>query len=148
MKTKEIIKCYLASPFFNEVEIERMEKVLEILRDKGLEVFAPYYNQNKHLEFGSMEWRKATYQGDIRGLEEADVTVAIVSQGNYSDSGTCWECAWSYCNNKPVVVVNLSGKEINLMIADSLHAYISSLEELKAYDFSEMKAIPYTAYVW
>ena len=51
-------KVYLASPFFNDEEIKTMESVLEILRSKDLEVFAPFEHQNKHLEFGSMEWRK------------------------------------------------------------------------------------------
>lgn len=141
-------KVYLASPFFNEGEIERMEKVLKILRDKGLEVFAPYEHQNKHLEFGSLEWREATYSGDVKGMDNADVIVAIVSQGNYSDSGTCWECCYGYTTGKKVIVVSLLDKEINLMIANSLHAFISSYEELESYDFDEMPEIPYLNYVW
>lgn len=141
-------KIYLASPFFNDIELLRMTKVLGCLRNKGLEVFAPYENQNKHLEFGSLEWRKATFEGDVNGIEEADVVVAIVSNGCYSDSGTAWEIGYAYAKGIPVVVVNLSGKEINLMISDSLHAYISSYEELEEYDFDKMEKKPYTDYVW
>ena len=141
-------KVYLASPFFNDAEIERMEKVKHILRAKGLEVFAPFEHQNKHLEFGSREWRKATFEGDVNGIEEADVVVAIVSNGNYSDSGTAWEVGYGVAKGKTIVVVNLSGKEINLMIADSLHAYISSFEELEAYDFENTEKKLYTDYVW
>ena len=141
-------KVYLASPFFNDTEIERMEKVKHILRAKGLEVFAPFEHQNKHLEFGSREWRKATFEGDVNGIEEADVVVAIVSNGNYSDSGTAWEVGYGVAKGKTIVVVNLSGKEINLMIADSLHAYISSFEELEAYDFENTEKKLYTDYVW
>ena len=148
MKNNKKIKAYLASPFFNEGEIERMANVLKILREKGLEVFAPYENQNKHLEFGTKEWRKATFEGDLKGIYDCDVMVAIISQGNYSDSGTAAECMAAYILEKDLVVVNLSDKEVNLMIADSLDAYISSYEELKAYDFDKMPKIPYDNYVW
>ena len=141
-------KVYLASPFFNEAEIGRMEEVKRILRAKGLEVFAPFEHQNEHLEFGSKEWRKATFEGDINGIDTADVVVAIVSNGNYSDSGTAWEIGYGVAKGKPIVVVNLSGKEINLMIANSLHTYISSFEELEAYDFEKMENKLYTDYVW
>lgn len=141
-------KIYLASPFFNEDEIERMERVLTILRNKGLDVFAPYEHQNKHLEFGSKEWRDATFRGDMQAIYDCDVIVAIVSQGNYSDSGTTFEIGTGYILEKDLVIVNLSDKEVNLMIADSLDAYISSYEELEQYDFDKMPKKTYDKYVW
>lgn len=140
-------KVYLASPFFNDKEIAVMASVRDVLRGKGLDVFVPNEHQNKHLEFGSMEWRKATFNGDVAGIDNADVVVAILD-GNYSDSGTCWECSYAYCNNIPLVVVNLEGKTINLMIAESLHAIIPSLEALENYDFDTLPKIEYTDYVW
>ena len=140
-------KVYLASAFFNEKEIAIMKDVLNILRDKGLEVFAPYEHQNKHLEFGSMEWRKQTFAGDIQGIMDCDVMVAILD-GNYSDSGTCFETAFCHVfPNKKLIVVNPEGKSINLMIAETLHAVVD-LKGLEEYDFNEMKPIPYTEYVW
>lgn len=141
-------KVYLASPFFNVVELERVDKVKEILDSKGLEVFSPKEHQNPDLEFGSIEWRRATFKNDVDHIEWCDVVVAIISQGNYDDSGTAWELGYAYATEKPVVLVNLTGETINLMIADSLHALINSYEELKEYDFEEFKQIPYLKYVW
>lgn len=141
-------KIYLASPFFNETELERVDKVKEILDAKGLEVFSPKEHQNKHLEFGSLEWRKATFDNDVDHIDWCDVVVAIISQGNYDDSGTAWELGYAYATGKPIVLVNLTGETINLMIADSLHALITSYKELKEYDFEELKKIPYLKYVW
>ena len=141
-------KIYLASPFFNPVENERVDKVKEILDSKGLEVFSPKEHQNKHLEFGTMEWRKATFKNDVDHIDWCDCVVAIISQGNYDDSGTAWELGYAYATNKPVILVNLTGETINLMIADSLHALITSYDELKDYDFNELKTIPYENYVW
>lgn len=141
-------RIYLASPFFNELEIERVDKVKEILDSKGLEVFSPKEQQNPDLEFGSVEWRKATFENDVKHIDWCDIVVTIMSQGNYDDSGTAWELGYAYATGKPVVLVNLTGETINLMIADSLHALITSYEELKVYDFDEFKQIPYLDYVW
>ncbi|MGL4656730.1 MAG: nucleoside 2-deoxyribosyltransferase [Sarcina sp.] len=143
------MKVYLASPFFNDVEIERMEGVKKVLREeKGFDVFAPFEHQNKHLEFGTKEWRDATYAGDIKGIKDADIVVAIISNGNYSDSGTAWECGYAHALDKPVVIVNLSDKAVNLMISDSLRAYVASLDELREYDFENMPEKRYEDYVW
>lgn len=141
-------KIYLASPFFNEKEIKHMETVRDVLRNKGLDVFMPYENQNKSLEFGSLEWRKATFESDVNGIDNADVIVAVINQGNYDDSGTAWEIGYAYATNKPIIVVNVTGETINLMIADSLHALITSYEELENYDFNALQKVPYLKYVW
>lgn len=141
-------KIYLASPFFNQTELERVDKVKEILDAKGLEVFSPKEHQNPEYEFGSIEWRKATFKNDVDHIDWCDVVVAIISQGNYDDSGTAWELGYAYATGKPVIVINLTGETINLMIADSLHALITSYEELKSYDFEELSKIPYLNYVW
>ena len=141
-------KIYLASPFFDDVELERVDKVKEILDSKGLEVFSPKEHQNEHLEFGSIEWRKATFENDVKHIDWCDVVVAIICKGNYDDSGTAWELGYAYATNKPVVLVNITGETINLMIADSIHALITSYDELKEYDFEKMEKKPYLNYVW
>ena len=140
-------KIYLASPFFNEKEIKNMETVRDILRQKGLDVFVPSENQSAK-EFGTLEWRKETFESDVNGIDNADVVVAIINQGNYDDSGTAWEIGYAFATKKPVVLVNVTGETINLMIADSLHALITSYEELLAYDFDKLEVKPYMEYVW
>lgn len=142
------MKIYLASPFFDEVEVKRMETVRDILREKKLDVFVPNEHQHKELEFGSMEWRKATFNSDVSAIDEADIVVAVNSKGNYDDAGTMWEIGYAYATKKPVVLVNLTGDTINLMVADSLHALITTEEELINYDFDRLDRIEYTNYVW
>lgn len=142
------IKVYLASPFFNGEEIGRVEIVRDILRAKGLDVFVPMEHQNPQFDFGSREWRAATFTGDVQAIDNADVVVAINCQGNYDDAGTMWEIGYAYAIGKPVVLFNNTNKTINLMIADSITALVTSIEELEDYDFNEMPRIEYTNYVW
>lgn len=140
-------KIYLASPFFNDAEISRMEKVRDILRNKGLEVFVPNEHQSKK-EFGSREWRKETFNSDVKGIDDADCVVAIISQGNYDDSGTAWEIGYAYATDKPVILVNTTGETINLMIADSIHSILTSFIAVENYDFDKLEKIEYEKYVW
>lgn len=140
-------RIYLASPFFNDNELLDMVKVLGTLRNKGLNVFSPYENQNKQLEFASDPWREATFNSDVSNIDSADIVVAIAN-GNYMDSGTAWEIGYAYANKKPIILVNLNKEPVNLMISDSIHAYIDSIEALEEYDFNKLKKIRYENYIW
>lgn len=141
-------KIYLASPFFNSEETNKLEIVKTILRDKGLDVFVPNEHQNPQLEFGSIEWRAATFKSDVDAIDNCDVMVAINCQGNYDDAGTMWEIGYAFAKGIPVVVFNNTGKTINLMIADSLHSLLTSYDELQEYDFDKLEKKPYLDYVW
>ena len=141
-------KIYLASPFFNSEETNKLEIVKAILRDKGLDVFVPNEHQNPQLEFGSLEWRAATFKSDVDAIDNCDVMVAINCQGNYDDAGTMWEIGYAFAKGIPVVVFNNTGKTINLMIADSLHSLLTSYDELQEYDFDKLEKKPYLDYVW
>ena len=143
-----MMKIYLASPFFNSEETNKLEIVKTILRDKGLDVFVPNEHQNPQLEFGSLEWRAATFKSDVDAIDNCDVMVAINCQGNYDDAGTMWEIGYAFAKGIPVVVFNNTGKTINLMIADSLHSLLTSYDELQEYDFDKLEKKPYLDYVW
>lgn len=136
-------KIYLASPFFNDQEVERMEKVRDILRNRGFEVFVPKENQHPEYEFGTKEWRKATFNGDVSEINKADIIVSVICNGNYEDGGTSWELGYAYALKKPVVAINVTGEILNLMIADSVHAYLSSYEALETYDFDKLDKIDF-----
>ena len=141
-------KIYLASPFFNSEETNKLEIVKTILRDKGLDVFVPNEHQNPQLEFGSLEWRAATFKSDVDAIDNCDVMVAVNCQGNYDDAGTMWEIGYAFAKGIPVVLFNNTGKTINLMIADSLHSLLTSYDELQEYDFNKLEKKPYLDYVW
>ena len=115
-----------------------MGKVRDILRAKGLDVFVPNEHQSP-LEFGTLEWRAATFKSDVDAIDNCDVMVAVNCQGNYDDAGTMWEIGYAFAKGIPVVVVNTTGETINLMIADSLHSLLSSYDELQEYDFDKIR---------
>ena len=135
------MKIYLASPFFNETELENVEQAEQVLNARGFTVFSPRLNEVRSgAEVGSREWSMQTFMNDRRFIDWADIVVMLY-YGNYSDSGTAWECGYAYGTNTPVVVVHL-GESSNLMIHEGCHTNIS-MEELKTYDFDAMPHAPY-----
>ena len=128
------MKVYLASPFFNYVELQYVEEVEKILSDKGLEVFSPRLNEDRNEDTRQQSWwSKQTFENDVKHIDWADCVVMLY-HGGYSDSGTAWECGYAYATGKPVIVVHL-GKDSNLMIHEGCHSNIK-LEELLDYDFN------------
>ena len=135
-------KIYLASPFFNEEENAWVENAENILRDRGFDVFSPRENEVRDTDVvGTIGWAYDTFYHDVKAIDNCDVVV-ILYHGNYSDSGTAWECGYAYAINKPVVCVQI-GDLSNLMVHCSAVANIT-LEELKTYDFEKMPWIDYT----
>ena len=135
------MKIYLASPFFNDEELKNVKKAEEILMKRGFQVFSPRLNEVRNDEnTQSALWSKETFMNDKRFIDWADVVVMLY-YGGYSDSGTAWECGYAYGTHTPVVVVHL-GNDSNLMVHEGCHSNIK-LEDLAAYDFDKMPALPY-----
>ena len=135
------MKIYIASPFFNEKELRSVMLAERILEERGLEVFSPRLNEVRDdIAVGSREWSEQTFINDKNYIGWADAVVMLY-HGNYSDSGTAWECGYAYATGTPVVVVHL-GDSSNLMIHEGCHTNIS-MDELKTYDFDAMLRAPY-----
>ncbi|KQL52357.1 nucleoside 2-deoxyribosyltransferase [Heyndrickxia shackletonii] len=135
-------RVYLASPFFNEKEMEYLEQVEAILAEKGLQVFSPFRNPiDKQVEVGSRQWSIETFMKDIKYIKWSEIVVGIY-HGNYSDSGTAWELGYAFATGKPVILIHV-GENSNLMVHEGAHANIT-LEELRDYDFNQLASSFYT----
>ncbi|KAB2330775.1 nucleoside 2-deoxyribosyltransferase [Cytobacillus depressus] len=133
-------RVYLASPFFNEKEINHVKQVEAILEEKGLQVFSPM-RHSADAEVGSRQWSIETFTNDIKHIKWAEIVVGIY-HGNYSDSGTAWELGYAYATDKPVILVHL-GENSNLMVHEGAHANIT-LEELEDHDFNQLSSSFYS----
>lgn len=135
------MKIYLASPFFNEKELENVKIAEKILTERVFSLFSPRLNEVRTDENTQQSWwSKETFMNDKKFIDWADVVVMLY-YGGYSDSGTAWECGYAYGTNTPVVVVQL-GEDSNLMVHEGCHSNIT-LEELRTYDFEMLPAKPY-----
>ena len=137
-------KIYIASPFFNEREIDNLSRVEHLLEGRGFQVFSPRQHEVRTEESKNQRlWSKETFLNDRRFIDWAEVVVMLY-YGSYSDSGTAWECGYAYGTHTPVVVVHLENDNgSNLMVHESAAANIT-LEELESYDFNALPNKPYS----
>lgn len=132
-------RVYLASPFFNDNELECVKKAEEILTGRGFELFSPRLNEvREDKDKNPALWAQKTFELDRDNIDTADVVVMLY-HGGYSDSGTAWECGYACGNGIPVIAVHIDkNNDANIMITQSCRANIA-LDELTDYD---LEALP------
>ncbi|MFD1318309.1 nucleoside 2-deoxyribosyltransferase [Loigolactobacillus zhaoyuanensis] len=143
---------YLAAPFFNDEQIQRLQQVEKALIENTSidNVFVPMNDTNAAgLEFGTPQWRDLAYHEDLAGLTNADVVVAVYDyEAGYSDPGTMFEIGYAVANQIPVVVYYQQHQSVNLMIAQGLHYYCHQLAELSVLNFMQLPEKPFTGEVF
>ena len=147
------MKIYLASPFFDAEQVERVKRV-EAALEQNLtvtEVFSPRLQQDEHLEHGSDEWREFVYNNDIKHVEWCDAVVAVHDYiGEHVDPGTGFEIGYGKALGKFIVLYQEKDPEteapVNLMLTDSLDVYLQNIDDLAEYDFNEKKKIRFENY--
>lgn len=112
------IKVYLAGPFFNEEQEERINYLEDLLDKHNFSVFSP--RQASRIKPGcSQEDMIKTFEGNTFNIDSADFVLAVLD-GN--DTGTMFECGYAYAKKIPVLYFNETrpvDKGPNLMLAMS-----------------------------
>ena len=136
-----INNIYLAGPFFNEEEIENIEYAESVLEGRGLTLFSPM-RHSVDGEVRTTEWSDKIFEMDRKEIEKTDAVVAIY-YGNYSDTGTAWECGYAYAIGKPVILVHVdAANDSSLMLHSSCTTNIL-LSDLADYDFETLPEYEY-----
>ena len=104
------MKIYLASPFFNEAELNVYRGVVWALRAEGYEVYVPQEHVIEDAwSLSNEDWAQQVFVEDCYALDGCDV-VMVLNFGMYSDSGTAWEAGYAFAKGKTVVQVLCGGE--------------------------------------
>ncbi|RRK10741.1 nucleoside 2-deoxyribosyltransferase [Lactiplantibacillus garii] len=147
---------YLAAPFFDDAQKQRIEQVKAALQANPTinsdGIFIPEEHQFEEEPFGSRAWQQYVYASDMRQVHRADVLVAILdydmtSATNEPDSGTMFEVGAAVAEKTPVLIVQFDAdKDLNLMISQGLTAYFDAskdgLAELATYNCDDLRSKP------
>lgn len=131
MKSKKI---YLASPWFNEAQAERENRVKNKLRELGFDVWSPKENSSLS-PITDPKVREAIFAANISGMKDCDIIFAITDE---KDMGTIWEAGFAYGMNttkkKPITIVyyaeTLGDGMFNLMLAQSGNIVITNFDDM------------------
>ena len=108
---------YLASPFFNDEQIKRENKVKNLLRGFGFKVYAPM----EHGIVGGIASQDSvteTFKSNVEAINNSEYVIAITDG---KDMGTIWEAGYAHGKNIPIVYYaeTLGNNPFNIMLSES-----------------------------
>jgi nucleoside 2-deoxyribosyltransferase len=129
-------KVYIAAPFFNPTQLERVELVKNVLREQGIEYFSP--------KDESM-FKQGDDPAEILKLNCAAIDMApyVIVITDDKDVGTIWEAGYAYAKGKKILYVWLGWTpemKFNIMLAASgiaVHSYDDLAYQLMYYSIGD-----------
>jgi nucleoside 2-deoxyribosyltransferase len=120
---------YIASPFFNPLQVQIVEDIKEAMAEIGVEYYSPK-DANLFENFKDMDPKLIFSENVVNILNRK--AVIVVTDGK--DVGTIFEAGFAYASNIPIVYVWLDrpeGAKFNLMLSQSGRTVVGSIDELK-----------------
>lgn len=109
------MRAYIASPFFNESQIVRVERLKLILNQLKIDYFSPKDESNLKFKGDSVSGLEV-FRMNIAEIRSCDIVVCIT---NDKDTGTLFEAGLAYGMNKSIFYLFDGGESFNLMLSNS-----------------------------
>lgn len=111
------MKAYIASPFFNPEQLERVQFIERLLDKVGIEKFSPRVDTYVKPDSNDNE-RRTAFFANLKGIDVADFII-VVTDGK--DVGTIFEAGYACAKQIPILYFaeTLGDKPFNLMLAQS-----------------------------
>lgn len=125
-------KVYIAAPFFNEAQLERVESIKNVLREQGIEYFSP----KDESMFKQGDDPAKILRLNCTAIDEAPYVIVVTDD---KDVGTIWEAGYAFAKSKKILYVWLGWKpemKFNIMLAASgiaVHSYDDLAYQLMYY---------------
>ena len=123
---------YIAGPFFNAEQLERVEAIKQILSMKGLTYFSPKDNIMLSPD-ASIEERRKAFEDNIKNICGCSWVLCITDG---KDVGTMFEAGVAYAVSTPIVYFaeTLGDRPFNVMLSESGIKVLRSRQELMDWD--------------
>lgn len=118
------MKIYIASPFFNEEQLERVKHIEGMLRMYDFDYFSPRTDTYVKPDSNAIE-KQAAFNENVKAIENAYAVIAVTDG---KDVGTMFEAGYAYAKDVPIIYFaeTLGDKPFNLMLAQSGNAVCKS----------------------
>lgn len=129
---KQYYNTYIASPFFNQEQLDRVERVKALLDKHGLSYYSPK-DEAVVKPDADHDWREKVFSDNCLAIQRSSFVLAITDG---KDPGTLWEAGYAFGINKPIVYLAETlgpNGQFNLMLAQSGVAAFTDMESLDRY---------------
>lgn len=107
---------YIAAPFFNEVQLRRVENIKELLERLGINYFSP---KDASMFMPGITTPEEIFDINVKALKKTNVLVCVTDD---KDTGTIFEAGYCSALNIPIIYVWTTakgGQKFNIMLAAS-----------------------------
>lgn len=136
-------QIYIASPFFSDEQVDRVQRVEAALAANPtvVDFYSPRLNQETANDQFTKPWAKEIYERDMTQIAAASLIVTVLDfEAANVDSGTAYELGVATMSHKPIIAVQEKTERVNLMISESVHWYTQDVKTLETYDFNDLPA--------
>jgi len=129
------MRLFLAGPFFNDEEVERLDKVKTSLEKMGFEIYSTSH-RNSRINLGDPGEKNRRFKLLCDDIRKCDGVFAVLDG---KDAGTIWEMGYAFAVGKPVIVFSEKDGLFSLMI-DQSATYLVGFDSIDSRIFEYMKA--------
>lgn len=119
------MNVYIAGPFFNDAQIERVVNIEELLVSMGIEFFSPMRHGVLNVE--TQDKAQSIFDGNVSAMDKASTIIAIIDD---RDTGTIWEMGYAYATEKDIITYTTQEHGLNIMLAKSVRAHCETILKL------------------
>lgn len=125
------MKVYIAGPFFNEQQLETVQKIEHILLRADIEFFSPRREGILlHMDKADAEsMYDHIFRKNVEQLHECDTIVAIIDD---RDIGTIWEIGYAAALGKDIITYTAKEYGLNIMLAKCVRFHSKSFIQLES----------------
>ena len=120
---------YLASPFFNEEQLNFVKELEEAFDIAGISYFSPR-SEGVLIEMTPEEKEKKMteiFESNVKHIAQANLVVAVIDDW---DTGTVWEMGFAYGINIPIMTISNHDYGLNVMVRQSVECHNTHIEGL------------------
>ncbi len=129
------MRLFLAGPFFNDEEVERLDKVKTSLEKMGFEIYSTSH-RNSRINLGDPGEKNRRFKQLCDEIRKSDGVFAVLDG---KDAGTIWEMGYAFAAGKPVIVFSEKDGFFSLMI-DQSATYLVGFDSLTKEIYEYLKA--------
>ncbi|CAJ36339.2 nucleoside 2-deoxyribosyltransferase [Methanocella arvoryzae] len=132
------MRLFLAGPFFDDEEVERLDKVKARLEDLGFEVYSTSH-RNQRIDLRKPEEKSRRFRLLCEEIRRSDGVFAVLDG---RDAGTIWEMGYAFSAGKPVIAFAEEEGFFSLMI-DQSATYLVGFDSLdrRLYEYLQARDI-------
>jgi len=130
------MRYYIAAPFFNQTQLQRVIEVENLLTIMQVEFFTPrLYGVIKDMsEADRLKNMRGIYDMNIMMLHRCDGMIALVDD---KDTGTIFELGYAVAiklkGDRKIITLSFENKPVNVMLAFGIDTHCKGIDELQTH---------------